>query len=85
MNGADLSAFTKSGGGEEVKRKLGLEGKFVAAYVGTHGMAHGLDTILDAAALVEGRSALRFPDGRRRRGGGQAQGAGATPRSSTMS
>ena len=53
MNGADLSAFTKSGDGAEVKRKLGLEGKFVAAYVGTHGMAHGLDTILDAAALLK--------------------------------
>jgi glycosyltransferase involved in cell wall biosynthesis len=53
MNGADLSAFTKSGDGDEIKRKLGLEGKFVAAYVGTHGMAHGLDTILEAAALVK--------------------------------
>jgi glycosyltransferase involved in cell wall biosynthesis len=53
MNGADLSAFTKSGDGDDVKRKYGLEGKFVAAYVGTHGMAHGLDTILEAAALVK--------------------------------
>ena len=54
MNGADLSAFTKSGGSDEIKRKLGLEGKFVGAYVGTHGMAHGLDTILEAAALLKG-------------------------------
>jgi len=53
MNGADLSAFARSGDGAEVKRKLGLEGKFVGAYVGTHGMAHGLDTILDAAALLK--------------------------------
>ena len=53
MNGADLSAFTKSADSEEVKRKLGLGGKFVAAYVGTHGMAHGLDTILEAAALLK--------------------------------
>ena len=53
MNGADLSAFAKSGDGAEVKRRLGLEGRFVGAYVGTHGMAHGLDTILDAAALLK--------------------------------
>jgi glycosyltransferase involved in cell wall biosynthesis len=53
MNGADLSAFTKNGDGEAVKVKLGLAGKFVGAYVGTHGMAHGLDTILDAAALLK--------------------------------
>ncbi len=53
MNGADLSAFTKSGDGEEIKRKYGLAGKFVGAYVGTHGMAHGLDTILEAAALLK--------------------------------
>ena len=52
MNGADLSAFTREGDGTEAKRKLGLDGRFVAAYVGTHGMAHGLDTILDAAEIL---------------------------------
>ena len=60
MNGADLSAFSKSGDGEEIKRKLGLEGKFVAAYVGTHGMAHGLDTILEAAALLKDEPRFAF-------------------------
>jgi glycosyltransferase involved in cell wall biosynthesis len=29
-----------------------IRGKFVAAYVGTHGMAHGLDTVLEAAELL---------------------------------
>ena len=53
MNGADLSAFTRAGDAAEVKRRLGLEGKFVGAYVGTHGMAHGLDTILDAAEILK--------------------------------
>ncbi len=60
MNGADLSAFSKSGDGDEVKRKLGLEGKFVAAYVGTHGMAHGLGTILDAAELLKHEPRFAF-------------------------
>lgn len=53
MNGADLSAFTRSSETSDVKRRLGLEGKFVGAYVGTHGMAHGLDTILNAAELLK--------------------------------
>jgi glycosyltransferase involved in cell wall biosynthesis len=60
MNGADLSTFSKSGDGEEVKRRYGLEGKFVAAYVGTHGMAHGLDTILNAAELLRGEPRIAF-------------------------
>ncbi len=53
MNGADLAAFTRTGDAAQIKRKLGLEGKFVGAYVGTHGMAHGLDTILNAAQLLK--------------------------------
>ncbi|MGJ0507146.1 MAG: glycosyltransferase family 4 protein [Methylocystis sp.] len=53
-NGVDLTLFDveTSAAAEAAKRALGLEGKFVAAYVGTHGMAHGLNTILDAARLT---------------------------------
>lgn len=60
MNGADLSAFTRTGDAAEVKQKLGLEGKFVGAYVGTHGMAHGLDTILEAAELLKSDPRFAF-------------------------
>lgn len=52
-NGANLDFFRAGADSSDTRRKLGLEGKFVAAYVGTHGMAHGLDTILDAAKLLE--------------------------------
>lgn len=48
-NGVDLDLFAPADNGREIKRLLGLEGCFVAAYIGTHGMAHGLDTILEAA------------------------------------
>lgn len=51
-NGVDLTLFHREGSPEAAKRALGLEGKFVAAYVGTHGMAHALDTMLDAAVLT---------------------------------
>ncbi|WP_283638899.1 glycosyltransferase family 4 protein [Marinovum algicola] len=32
--------------------KLGIKNCFVAGYIGTHGMAHALDTLLDAAAIL---------------------------------
>lgn len=52
-NGVDLSFFTPRTGDPEFARKHGLNDKFVVAYVGTHGMAHHLETILEAAALIE--------------------------------
>ena len=59
-NGADLQTFQRSDAGPGVKRALGLEGRFVAAYVGTHGMAHGLGTILDAAELLKDDQRFAF-------------------------
>jgi glycosyltransferase involved in cell wall biosynthesis len=38
----------------------GLEGKFVAAYIGTVGMAHGLETILDAAEKLAPNKGVAF-------------------------
>lgn len=52
-NGADMSHFRPTQKDHELERKYGLEGKFVAAYVGTHGMAHGLETILRAAKQIK--------------------------------
>jgi glycosyltransferase involved in cell wall biosynthesis len=49
-NGADFSLYKKSPHSPtNLLRELGLEGKFVAAYFGTHGMAHHLETVLEAA------------------------------------
>jgi glycosyltransferase involved in cell wall biosynthesis len=36
-----------------LRRELGAESKFLVCYVGTMGMAHGLDTLLDAAATLQ--------------------------------
>jgi hypothetical protein len=48
-NGVDLSRFSPRPKDLALTAALGLEGKFVAGYVGTHGMAHGLETLLMAA------------------------------------
>lgn len=52
-NGADLSLFRREASAADIKARYGLTGRFVAAYVGTHGMAHGLDTVLDAAVRLK--------------------------------
>ena len=49
-NGVDFSLYKKPLHGYiDLSRELGLEGKFVASYFGTHGMAHHLETVLEAA------------------------------------
>lgn len=37
-----------------------LRNKFIVAYIGTMGMCHGLDTILDAASILRGTSDVHF-------------------------
>ena len=51
-NGVDLTRFRPMTRDPELAARLGLTGKFVAGYIGTHGMAHALETILAAAALL---------------------------------
>src|SRR5699024_2160709 len=52
-NGSNLDLFSNEKGNTgKVRRELGLEDKFLVGYIGTHGMAHSLDFILDCAADV---------------------------------
>ena len=44
-----------------VREELGLgEDVFVASYIGTHGMAHGLGAVLKAAKLLEAEKSIHF-------------------------
>lgn len=54
-NGVDITRFSPRPKDAELERKLGLSGCFVAGYIGTHGMAHALETLLQAAALLKSR------------------------------
>jgi glycosyltransferase involved in cell wall biosynthesis len=47
-NGVDISRFSPRPQDQELQRELGLAGCFVAGYIGTHGMAHALETLLQA-------------------------------------
>jgi glycosyltransferase involved in cell wall biosynthesis len=59
-NGVDLSVFKSAPRDEGFLAANGLQGRFVASYVGTHGMAHGLEIILEAAQLLRGRPDIGF-------------------------
>ena len=48
-NGVDLAQYRPVEGASALAEELGLTGKFVVSYFGTHGMAHHLETILGAA------------------------------------
>lgn len=54
-NGVDLKFFEPAEKNHAFAKQLGVEGKFVAAYVGTHGMAHGLDLLIEAAQKLQYR------------------------------
>lgn len=55
-NGVNLSKFEPCSKDEKLMDELNLEGKFVVGYLGTHGMAHALDFILDCAKEIEDSS-----------------------------
>jgi glycosyltransferase involved in cell wall biosynthesis len=60
-NGADLERYAPGERMNAARRELGLgEDVFLASYIGTHGMAHGLHTILKAAKRLENEPDIRF-------------------------
>lgn len=61
-NGIDRRAMADNSQTAEVRREYGLENRFVVSYVGTIGMACGLDVVLRAAEQLRsnGRGDVRF-------------------------
>lgn len=59
-NGADLETFKPLPRDNEVAERYGLQGKFVASFIGTHGMAYGLTTVLRAADRLRNRREIVF-------------------------
>lgn len=52
-NGVDGSHFTPGNLDQEFLARFGMANRFVCSYVGTIGMAHGLETVLDAAETLK--------------------------------
>jgi len=60
INGVDLWRYTPGARDPELAAEWNVEGKFVAGYVGTHGMAHALTNLLDAAERLRNDESIRI-------------------------
>ena len=80
LNGVDLSLYRPMPKDEALLDQFDLRGKFVVGYLGTHGMAHALDKVVDAATILRDHPDIVFLFGRRSqtgRTGGDGQGSQA--------
>jgi len=59
-NGFDFARYAPQPRDMSLTQQLGLAGCFVVSYIGTQGMAHALDRVLEAAALLRDTPAIRF-------------------------
>jgi len=59
-NGADLNMYIPLPRRNSVSDEYGLSDSFVVSYIGTHGMAHSLKTVLQAAKKLESKKNILF-------------------------
>ena len=59
-NGVDTTLFQPRPADLALKQALGLDGKNIILYPGTHGHAHALDVVLQSAKLLENRPDIHF-------------------------
>ena len=59
-NGVDLNLFHGEGNKPELKEKNGYPDKFIVTYIGTLGLSHALDKVLDAADLLAEEKDILF-------------------------
>jgi glycosyltransferase involved in cell wall biosynthesis len=60
INGVDLSQYEPRPRDAALAGEFGLAGKFVVGYLGTHGMAHALPGVLEAAERLREREDIAF-------------------------
>ena len=59
-NGVNRNLFQSMPKNEQLIERLGLKGKQIVGYIGTHGMAHKLDFILQCAKHLQGKNQWHF-------------------------
>lgn len=60
LNGVELSKYFPRPKDKELEAILGLTNCFVVGYIGTHGMAHALENVLDSAEILRFEKDIRF-------------------------
>ena len=59
-NGVDLEKIKPLPKDKSLSNKYNLDNKFVAAYIGTHGLAHSLEHIVEAAEILKNHKDLKI-------------------------
>lgn len=59
-NGVDYETFSSADDDHAIRDQHNLNGHFLVSYIGTHGMAHNLQTVLNAANRLRQRDDIRF-------------------------
>lgn len=59
-NGIDTELFKRENRDIEFRKELGIEDKFALSYAGIHGIAQGLEVIVEAADLVKDEEGIQF-------------------------
>lgn len=60
INGVDLSKYSPQSRDENIAKEYGLKNEFTVGYIGTHGLAQGLENVLEAAKLLREETDLKF-------------------------
>lgn len=61
LNGVDLQSFHPAKEKDlALSEEYGLQGKFVIGYIGTHGLAHALENVIEAARLIAHADEIRI-------------------------
>jgi colanic acid biosynthesis glycosyl transferase WcaI len=59
-NGVDVKTFSSQSRDEVFRKRYGINGEFVCAYVGTLGMASGLNVVIEAAKILKRKGLAHF-------------------------
>ncbi|MBP2032463.1 glycosyltransferase involved in cell wall biosynthesis [Clostridium algifaecis] len=59
-NGVDTEFFKKENRDDEFRKSIGIENKFAACYGGIHGLAQGLEVIINAAEILKDKENIQF-------------------------
>lgn len=59
-NGVNMNLFRRDSGAVSIRKRPGKPDDFIVGYIGTHGMAHRLDTVLEAAQIVRDIPGITF-------------------------
>lgn len=59
-NGVDFERFSQAVDDHDIRDRHDLNGHFLVSYIGTHGMAHNLGTVIGAANRLRRRDDIRF-------------------------